>query len=568
MKLQILRAGLLSRFSHERSTRSYWVVLLAVVFLVLFANFSFWQVVFKNFSVFSWRNAFFLLSVFAVLLAFISMLFSLVNYKYLLKSMLVTMLLLSSVAAYFMDSYGVMIDKHMLQNILGTDSHEALELFSTKLIYYILFLGVIPSYYIIRKKVSFHPIHKQFGVNVLFLVISLLIMAVSIAPFYKEYSSLSQNNKHLRDLINPLNTLHAIQWQISQLNQRSVKITPIASDAHMAKPGNSKKKLLVLVIGETARVKNFSLNGYSRKTNPQLESLGVIHFGHVESCGTSTAVSLPCIFSHLGRKQFSNRQAGNYENLLDVLKRAGVQILWRDNNTGCKGICKRVQFEQVAHFEVQGECNHGECFDSALLYKLQEYIDGLKQDSVIVLHQNGSHGPTYYLRYPKQFNRFKPNCNTNQLQRCSIGQITNSYDNTILYTDYVLSRLIRLLEKNSKNVSTAMLYVSDHGESLGENGIYLHGLPYVIAPKEQKQVPIITWFSDEFTSGHHIDKACLKKMRNAHYSHDYIFHSVMGLMDVKSKIYNRKLDMFSNCVKKRNIANSAVDVNQQKGIRS
>ncbi len=538
-------------FSFPKTIKSWLLALCTALFLLVFTNASLWAAIFRLYRDALPANLFFLLSLFVLLAALVYLFLSLVNFRYLLKPVLVTLLLISSVVAYFMDTYGVMIDRSMIQNALGTDTHEVLELVSFKAVMYLLLLGVLPSILVVRVQVFYGTLRRQLATNLVSVLLSLALIAGMLFPFYKDYSSLARNNRHLRNLINPVNYLHAVSAQIRSMSRSVIKVQPIDTTARLAETAsrNGRHNLLVLVIGETARAENFSLNGYKRKTNPLLEAMDVIYFNNVYSCGTATAVSLPCMFSRFGRDEYTDYKGKAYENLLDLLSRAGVKVLWRENNTGCKGVCRRIEHQDMSHLKIKGICAHGECLDSVLLYRLQQYIDTLDRDAVIVLHQNGSHGPTYYLRYPRQFSRFTPVCATNQLQKCSRQKLVNVYDNTILYTDYLLAQLIRLLQKNTDRFSTAMLYLSDHGESLGENGFYLHGMPYMIAPKEQKHVPFLAWFSAGFQASHHLDLSCLRHQAGRRYEHDSLFHSVIGLMRVESKLYNPSLDVFSGCTR-------------------
>jgi lipid A ethanolaminephosphotransferase len=311
--------------------------------------------------------------------------------------------------------------------------------------------------------------------------------------------------------------------------------------------GNGKKNLLILVAGETARAENFSLNGYGRNTNPRLSQEAIINFGNVSSCGTATAVSLPCMFSNLGRDNYSDEVAKQQEGLLDVVAHSNIPVLWRDNNSGCKGACDRVASESVAELHVEPYCNSEECFDEILLHNLGDYLAQLKGDGMIVLHQKGSHGPTSYKRYPEKFKQVTPVCATSELQNCSQAEIVNAYDNTILYTDYFLSQVIAFLKQHADEYNGAMLYVSDHGESLGENNIYLHGLPYFMAPSQQTHVPMIAWISPGFQQAKGLDGSCLAQKQDGEYSHDNLFHTVLGLMGVSTSVYDAKLDIFASC---------------------
>ena len=311
--------------------------------------------------------------------------------------------------------------------------------------------------------------------------------------------------------------------------------------------GNHKPDLLVVVLGETARSMNFSLNGYPRDTNPELAKRPVVSFRQVESCGTSTAVSVPCMFSLMTRDNYNDDQANYQSNVLDVLQQAGISVLWRDNNSGCKGVCERVPHEDADQFNPGRDCRGEECFDEQMLTGLEQWLGQQAGSAVIVLHQKGSHGPAYYKRVPEPFNHFTPVCDSNQLQSCTQATITNAYDNSIRYTDQLLSRVIDFLQQQDSQFNTAMLYVSDHGESLGENNIYLHGMPWMIAPEEQKRVPLITWLSDDFQQSHQLPTSCLKSRRDTPLSHDYLTHSLLGLMQVSTRVYAPELDMFAPC---------------------
>jgi len=267
----------------------------------------------------------------------------------------------------------------------------------------------------------------------------------------------------------------------------------------------------------------------------------------VRSCGTSTAVSLPCMFLDVGRAGFSDTLASRRENLLDVLQRAGYAVLWRDNNSGCKGLCNRVAHEDLSALGLPAVCTGDECYDDILLEGLQAKLDAFDRDALVVLHMKGSHGPAYHLRYPPAFEYFTPVCNTSQLDRCERGSIVNAYDNTLRYTDHVLARTIALLRRNSDRFDASLLYVSDHGESLGERGFYLHGVPYALAPAEQTHVPMFVWMSQAALDRFGVDAACLRERRDEALSHDNLYHSVLGLLGVATRVYRQDKDVFRNC---------------------
>ncbi|WP_211212097.1 phosphoethanolamine transferase [Kiloniella laminariae] len=301
------------------------------------------------------------------------------------------------------------------------------------------------------------------------------------------------------------------------------------------------RELIIMVVGETARADRFSLNGYPRKTNPLLEQLNVASFRQVRSCGTSTAISVPCMFSNDTEKDYETNTAKNKENALDVLVHAGVNVLWRDNNSSSKGVADRIPYQNYRDPNINPVCDL-ECRDEGMLVDLQDYIDSYPDgDIMIVLHQMGNHGPAYYLRYPKEFEKFQPVCATNELSDCSQEELDNAYDNAILYTDYFLSKVIGLLKKNDPKFETLMLYVSDHGESLGELGLYLHGMPNLLAPETQRHVPMIVWVGDNFT---HFNNTDLQAQQDQAITHDNIFHTLLGLMEIESEAYLREMDIF------------------------
>jgi lipid A ethanolaminephosphotransferase len=306
--------------------------------------------------------------------------------------------------------------------------------------------------------------------------------------------------------------------------------------------------VLLLVIGETARAANFSLGGYERNTNPRLQQVqDLVYFNRVTSCGTATATSLPCMFSPFPRTRFQVDEASRYRNLLDALVDAGLEVEWRDNDSGCKGVCARVHTINYADAADARHCSGGHCYDSVMLEDLPQRLSAIRKDTVIVFHQIGSHGPAYSERYPANAALFGPACSSNELQKCSHEEIVNAYDNTIANTDAFLARAIELLQRSSSSVDAALLYVSDHGESLGEQGLYLHGMPYAFAPRVQKEVPLMLWTSGGFRTQLGLDKECLRAHRSDELSHDNLYHTVLGAMRTRNAAYDPSLDLLGRC---------------------
>ena len=315
-----------------------------------------------------------------------------------------------------------------------------------------------------------------------------------------------------------------------------------------------RPKLLVLVVGETARSANFGINGYARPTTPELQAVQALSFRNAWSCGTSTAESLPCMFAHLPRAEFV-RSGARYQNLLDVVQHAGMAVVWVDNQGGCKGVCDRVPHATVDAAAAPTRCADGECADMALLDGLDARIAALDparraRGVVVVLHQMGNHGPAYFRRSPAQFKRYLPECRSEALQSCSIESVRNAYDNAIAYTDHFLASTIDWLKSHGEQQDTALLYVSDHGESLGENNLYLHGMPYALAPEDQRHVPWITWLSPSMVQATASSTTCLRGLQDQPVSHDNYFHSVLGLLGITTTAYRQELDLYAPCRRK------------------
>lgn len=449
-------------------------------------------------------------------------------------------LIAASLAAYYMDTYGVIIDTVMFDNIFQTNRQELMGLVTAKMLFRLGIFGILPAWLVLRAK-SFQQAPTERYVSRLALVgvLSLLAMLVVI-PFTSAYAYFIREHKVARMYANPtFFTYSAIKYLTQGLTTTKITdIAPVAEDAVEIGP-QKKHELLIMVVGETARADRFSLNGYHRITNPELAKQDVLSLRNVSSCGTSTGVSIPCMFSVLGRKEYDKDKALRMENALDVLADNGISILWRDNNSDSKGVATRMQYEDFKSPTLNPVCAD-ECRDIGMLNGLDEYIKSQKdKDILIVLHQMGNHGPEYYRRYPKEFERFKPACQTGELSTCTQEEINNAYDNAILYTDYFLSQAIKFLKKYDNTHETAMLYVSDHGESLGEHGIYLHAMPYMIAPKEQTHVPAIIWMGNHFD--YKLDQ--LKPYQDAALSHDDVFCTLLVAYELDSKTCSTKHNM-------------------------
>ncbi|PMW96018.1 phosphoethanolamine transferase [Pseudomonas sp. FW215-R2] len=533
-----------------KAVRPEWVTLFASAFLLAGFNFVLWEHLFEITAAdgkgIAMRIAFgvMIFAAYNIVLTFLS-------FRPVLKPVLTVLFLISAGVAYFMSQYGVMIDAGMFRNFAETNATEVRDLLSLKLFAYIVFLGVLPSWLLWKLPVNYRRWHRELLSKVVVCAASVAVIGGVALANYQGLSSLFRNHHELRLMLVPSNYIGAsagyLREQVVSAQQPFIKIGEDAQ-RNPALQNRPRKSLTVLVVGESARAENFGILGYGRDTTPKLDKeAGLIAFTDVHSCGTETAVSVPCMFSNMGRKDYDASKAKNQEGLLDVLKRAGIDVIWRDNQSGCKGTCDRVTQQDVSNLKDPALCANSECRDEILLQGLQSFIDHLDKDTVLVLHQMGSHGPEYFKRYPKEYEHFTPVCESNALNNCSRDSIVNGYDNTLVYTDHVLSSLIDVLRSNQEKVDTAMLYLSDHGESLGEYNLFLHGTPYMLAPEQQKHVAMLAWFSDSYQKSYSVDTHCLQLSRNKPLSQDNLFHSMLGLLEVQSQVYQHDLDMFAGC---------------------
>jgi len=526
--------------------------LAASVFFVLACNLRFWQTFFEATGGFQARNLPLYAATFLILVLVLNAMLTPLAFRPLLKPVLMFLFIATSFASYFMNHYGVAIDGAMMQNVFETDLRETAELLNWRLVVSVLLLGLIPSLLLWRIRLQAPSLGRNLLTKSAILILSLIVAAGLLLLFFKSYAPAFREHRELRLLLTPTNYLHAGSGFLRR-KAKPVVVSPIGTDAIKGPiwAGAARRTVTLIVVGETARAMNFSLNGYVRETNPRLSKQhGLINFSEVSSCGTATAVSVPCVFSSLGRKNYSETRAKSQQGLLDVLAHAGFKVLWRDNNSGCKGACDRVSYEDLSRPDAGDPlCTLEECYDERLLKGLPQIIRSSHDDLVIVLHQKGSHGPAYWKRYPAEFARWTPVCRTSDLEKCPTGDIVAAYDNSILYTDYFLSRAIDLLRKagEEQGVDTAFMYFSDHGESLGEKNMYLHGAPYIISPIEQRHVPFMLWLSDGFISRFRIDAKCLAARAGQSFSHDDVFHSTLGMLNVSTAVYNPALDIFHAC---------------------
>lgn len=468
------------------------------------------------------------------------------------------LVLLAAVVQHYMATYRMVMDPSMALNVLQTDPGEARDLFSLRMLVDVLVVALPAAWWLWMV-----PVRPQRPLQALWRNALLFVLAVAAAvgggmAMSRQLAPLMRNQPHLRYMMNPLASVYSFGMAASRpMLHRSRQLVPISGGAALGASyaGQARPRLLLLVVGETARADHFGLNGYARDTTPQLKARGVVSFRDMHSCGTNTAASVPCMFSHLGKHAYEGRSQ-DYENLLDVLQAAGLAVLWVDNQSGCKGVCDRVPHaaandaaQVAAHPRL---CSEDECLDEVMLDGLDARIAALPPERVargvvLVMHELGSHGPAYYKRSPADAKPYQPECRTVTLADCAHSELLNAYDNSIAYTDRFLGQTIDWLKARHERFDTGLVYLSDHGESLGEYGLFLHGVPYAFAPEVQKHVPFVAWLDGGLGGRTGVQDACLRAHVDMPLTHDNLYHTVMGLVDVKSPTYQPALDAFAGC---------------------
>lgn len=527
--------------------RSEYLAVLAALFFAVACNSAFWRA-FSAAGGWDGRDAWRLaLGLFVGMVALHAALLVLLLNRYTTRIVLPLLLLVTAAGVHYMQQYRVYLDADMVRNVLVTEPKEAAELLTPGLFATLLVLGVLPSILVWRLRPPERSLPRGLMAHSVAFVLALMVATGAIAAAYQPLAAFLRNEKAIRHLIAPGNWLVALTTVAFADRQPDGPKTVVAADARVARPDGARPRLLLLVIGETVRAQNWGLNGYARQTTPQLAKLDGVNYPDVTACGTNTEVSVPCLFSRQGLAHYDRKAIHRSESLLHVLQRAGIATLWRDNQTGCKGVCSDLPFESFLDARIPGFCDAERCVDAVMLHDLPQRVAAMPGDAVIVLHLLGNHGPAYFRRYPPAYRRYLPECTQLQLADCDRQAIVNSYDNAILYTDAVLADAVRWLQGESARRDTALLYLSDHGESLGEGGLYLHGVPRAIAPDTQLKVPMWLWLSPALRQADGVDMACLQSRSRQPQSHDALFDTVLGLLRVRTQAYVAGQDLLSEC---------------------
>lgn len=456
--------------------------------------------------------------------------------------------LANAAAFYFIHTYHILLNKTMLMNLLETNLIEAADFLTLSFFIYIFIFGLLPIFLIWKTKITYSPLKKEISQRISVLCFTLVLIAGITLPFKSALKIYLKENFNLRYQLLPSSYISSLAGVTHMLLIQPADMTHVSAGFKFERPflQNNKHFLIVFVLGESARSANCSLNGYERDTNEPLYAFknDLISFSDTVSCGVVTRVSLPCMFSHYERTTFNPDTFSYSENALNLLQKAGYYVRWIDNELGCNKVCRDIPTVYT--------CTHRDCHDGLLNKKFFEELTENTGDSFFVLHQRGSHGSFYHRRYPEEYAIFTPPCMTADLTSCSYEERINAYDNTIYYTSSLLADLIKKLSLLTDRFYPVVIYISDHGDSLGENQQFLHGGAWEDAPEYQKKIPFFLWMPEETREVLNLDWTCMKQMAGKEHSHDNIFHSLLGLAGVQVDVYQPELDIFSTCRHKEN----------------
>lgn len=433
------------------------------------------------------------------------------------KCLLALLFVGNAICLYFINTYQVLVTDKMMGNVFNTQYSEASGFFSGQALLYILFLGILPAVYLFMQKTDYGKPKRFFAGAGLSLGLALLIAFGNMT----NWPWIDRHATKLGSLLMPWSyTVNSIRFYNAE-KKRNRKAIPLP-DARIATPG---KDVCVLIIGESARRENFSLYGYGKPTNPLLEKDSVTAL-MAEAAATYTTAGVKAILDHKPTKKL-------YEILPNYLFRNGVDVTWRTTNWGEPPVHIDKYYKakdlQKMNPEADGK------YDEILLAGLKEEILSCTKDKMLViLHTSTSHGPTYNKKYPAKFEVFTPVCTTVEMAKANPKELMNAYDNTIVYTDYLVHSVIEML-KDVPQRRSCVLFVSDHGESLGEGNLYMHGVPMAVAPKEQIEIPFIVWTSDKN----------LKIRPDQKVGQYHVFHSVLSFLGIDSPVYDQEKDIFA-----------------------
>ena len=425
----------------------------------------------------------------------------------------------NAICLYFINTYNVLIDRSMMGNVLNTQFSESSSFFSWTMVLVALLLGVVPSVLLIRKSINYGSIGRFFA-N---LGISLLLVIVAVASNYKNTFWIDRHAPIIGSKIMPWSyTINSIRYYNHQkrTNQKEILLLDVEE-------ATESKDICVLIIGESARSHNFSLYGYERETNPLMKAAGVTAI-KARASHTNTLNAVKAILQH--------KPSGDklYEILPNYLARNGVDVVWRRSNWGTPPLHVKKEYTKDGLKKRYPEVDSS--YDGILFHALKEEIMASDSTKIFIgLHTYTSHGPEYYSNTPEEFKRFTPECKTVEMANAKYEELINAYDNTIIYTDYLVHSVIEMLKREFPDRRSCVIFISDHGESLGEGGLYMHGVPMSTAPAEQLDIPFIVWTSENA-------EVKVKEIESA--GHYHIYHSVLRFLGLQTPFFDETKNIF------------------------
>ncbi len=504
-----------TEFLNRKRSLAYVCALLSAYTLFAF-HYPFFSYVAENVS-HDLNGMWIVCSMFLLMLALNYLLFYLLLYmgRVVGRYLLAILTTGNAVVLYFINTYNVLIDASMMGNVFNTQFSEASSFFSWTAVAYALILGVVPSILLCRKQIDYGSI-RLFLRN---LAISLVVVGSVVAGNYKNTFWVDRHAPIIGSKLLPWSYIvnsvrYYNQWK--RANQKEI-LLPDAEEI------SDSKDICVLIIGESARSANFSLYGYERNTNPLMTEDGVTAL-KARASHTNTLNAVRAILHHKPSREL-------HEILPNYLARNGVDVMWRSSNWGTPPLHfeKILSKGKLKELYPEADNNH----DGILFHGLKEEILESKSDKIFIgIHTYTSHGPEYYSNTPDEFKRFMPECRTVEMANAKREELINAYDNTILYTDHLVHSVIEVL-REFPDRRACVIFISDHGESLGEGGLYMHGVPMNVAPAEQLDIPFIVWTSDN---------AKIKDIEQA--DHYYIYHSVLNFLGIKSSFYDETKNIF------------------------
>jgi lipid A ethanolaminephosphotransferase len=435
--------------------------------------------------------------------------------------------------------------------MLSTNTNEISDFITLNLFFIVSLLGILPCYlyYFFKKKgggVSYSINIRQLLLYKMALIFFTIFFGLTIIFLNFTDFLIIRQNKELFEYIPPYNYIKAIIETIKYsfnendkndnniIKERGKNINNIKSNSSTINLITKNKNLIVFIIGESTRSKSINWNGYENNTMEFLDPYreNIINFQNWYSCNTSTFNSIPCIFSYSPNLSLANMLKS--ENLIDILKEVNFNLQLKTNNSGCK-MCATI--ENIVEVET----------DEELIENLKDDIANLKaKNNVIFLHFRGSHGTEYYKRYPQEYEKWSPSCKEKELRKCNKESIINSYNNSIRYNMKLVADTIKTLQEE-KNINTALFFVSDHGEAIGDNGFYLHATPLIFTKESVGKVASFMWFSNNFLKELQLNKQCMQDKETEKLTHFNIFHTTLNILKIKNENYNENLDIFKLC---------------------